>query len=142
MNIKELYEKRLLRKITPDLEKSKKSLEVSENFLKEAKKLKDFDKKLVILTAYTSMFHSARAVLYKDGIQEKSHYAVFMYLKENYKNELNELIFEFNSAREQRHEGMYGLDFEFDEDDCNHIVKKSEEFLNKIKTILNPSSLD
>jgi len=31
----------------------------------------------VILAAYTAMFHAARAVLYKDGIQEKSHYATY-----------------------------------------------------------------
>ena len=112
MKLKELFEKRLLRKIPKDLDKSKKSLEISKKYLNDCKKLiiiPGFN--LIILSAYTSMFHAARALLYKDGIQEKSHYAVFVYLKDKYANELgNELLFEFNNAREQRHDGLYGLE--------------------------------
>ncbi len=138
MKLKELFEKRLLRKIPKDLDKSKKSLEVSKKYFKDCKKLiiiPSFN--LVILSAYTSMFHAARALLYRDGIQEKSHYAVFIYLKDKYTNELgNELLFEFNNAREQRHDGLYGLESEFNEDDAKHIVNVAESFYKKINEIL------
>jgi len=138
MKLKELFEKRLLRKIPKDLDKSKKSLEISKKYLNDCKKLiiiPGFN--LVILSAYTSMFHAARALLYKDGIQEKSHYAVFIYLKEEYANKIgNELLFEFNNAREQRHDGLYGLDSEFNEDDAKHIVNIAESFYKKINEIL------
>lgn len=138
MKIKELFEKRLLRRIPKDLSKSKKSLEIAKKYLEDSKKLiktKNFS--FVILSAYTSMFHSARAILYKDGIQEKSHFAIFIYLKEKYSKEIGEeLLFGFNNAREQRHEGLYGLESNFNHADCEHIISVAEEFYKKIQKIL------
>jgi uncharacterized protein (UPF0332 family) len=137
MNLKELFEKRLLRKIQPNLEKSMKSLETAHKFLKDAEKLNKIDgSQFIILAAYTSMFHNARALLYKDGIQEKSHYAVYVYLKEKYSTELKDLLFEFNSLRDQRHEGLYGLEYSFSETDYTHAIKVAKAFQEKIKLIL------
>lgn len=138
MMLKELFEKRLLRKIPKDLDKSKKSLEISKKYLNDCKKLSMIPIfNLVILSAYTSMFHAARALLYRDGIQEKSHYAVFIYLKDKYANDIgNELLFEFSNAREQRHDGLYGLESEFNDDDAKHIVNVAESFYKKINEIL------
>ncbi|HEC88687.1 MAG TPA: HEPN domain-containing protein, partial [Thermoplasmata archaeon] len=73
MNLEECFEKRLLRKIEPDYEKAKRSIEIAENKLKRAKDA--FDEgflDICLVYGYTSMFHSARALLYKDGVQEKS----------------------------------------------------------------------
>jgi len=136
--LKELFEKRLLRKIPKDLDKSKKSLEISKKYLNDCKNLINMSAfNLVILSAYTSMFHAARALLYKDGIQEKSHYAVFVYLKDKYANEIgDELLFEFSNAREQRHEGLYGLESEFNKDDVKHIINVAESFYKKINEIM------
>jgi len=138
MMLKELFEKRLLRKIPKDLDKSKKSLEISKKYLNDCKNLINMSAfNLVILSAYTSMFHAARALLYKDGIQEKSHYAVFVYLKDKYANEIgDELLFEFSNAREQRHEGLYGLESEFNKDDVKHIINVAESFYKKINEIM------
>lgn len=78
MKLEELFEKRLLRKITPDLPKSEKSMKTAHKFLKDAANMQNKSgENFVILAAYTAMFHAARAVLYKDGIQEKSHYATY-----------------------------------------------------------------
>ncbi len=83
MDVKVFFVNRKLRKIAPDSEKSEQSGKIAENKLEEAKKLFNFEfYEQAILTAYTSMFHIARALLYKDGVQEKSHYAVYFYLKE------------------------------------------------------------
>jgi len=138
MMLKELFEKRLLRKIPKDLDKSKKSLEISKKYLNDCKNLINMSAfNLVILSAYTSMFHAARALLYKDGIQEKSHYAVFVYLKDKYANEIGDkLLFEFSNAREQRHEGLYGLESEFNKDDVKHIINVAESFYKKINEIM------
>ncbi|MBN2052971.1 HEPN domain-containing protein [Candidatus Woesearchaeota archaeon] len=139
MKLDELFEKRLLRKIPKDALKSKKSLEISKKYLEDSKKLVTTGGfNFVILAAYTSMFHAARAILYRDGIQEKSHFAVFAYLKEKYLTQIgNELLFEFNNAREQRHEGLYGLEYEFKEEDVKHIIELAEKFYKKIKTLLS-----
>jgi uncharacterized protein (UPF0332 family) len=130
MNTRELFDKRLLREIPKDPEKVEKSLEIASNYLADAKRLLETrNHKFVILAAYTSMFHAARALLYKDGIQEKSHYAVFIYLKEKYSRQIgSKLLFAFDNAREQRHEGLYGLEYEFNEDDAEHSISVADKF--------------
>ena len=82
-NLDDCFRFRLLRRIKPDLDKARRSVEISKERLNESKnaiKLKIFQ--FAVLEAYMAMFHLARALLYKDGIQEKSHFAVFIYLKE------------------------------------------------------------
>lgn len=57
-----------------DLEKSKRSLEVAASKLEEAEKAfkhELFDATIVL--SYTAIFHAARAILFRDGIIEKSH---------------------------------------------------------------------
>ncbi|MFW6120162.1 MAG: HEPN domain-containing protein, partial [Petrotogales bacterium] len=112
MNTEECYKKRMLRNIPPDLEKAKRSLEIAEKKLKTAKNA--FEKELygpTIIYGYTSMFHSSRALLYKDGVQEKSHICLVLYIKENYSKKIPPyLINSLNSFRKERHETLYGLD--------------------------------
>ena len=121
-NIQDCFEFRLLRKIKPDKEKSKRSLEIANQRLKEAEdtlKLKIYD--FTILQSYMAMFHAARALLYQDGIQEKSHFAIYVYLKERYSNKIPLHILNFlNIHRIERHETMYGLEYkpEKNELDC------------------------
>lgn len=137
MNVNELFEKRLLIKIPCDKEKSLKSLETSKKHLNQAKEIKSLMyNDMIILACYTSMFHAARALLYKDGIQEKSHYAVYIYLKENYSEALGDLIFEFNAAREQRQEELYGLEYQFNEEDYEHIFLAAKRFYKKINELM------
>jgi len=176
MNIKECFKKRILIKIAPDIEKSESSVKTAEMKLAEAKELfsSEFFNQVVI-TAYTSMFHIARALLYKDGIQEKGHFAVFTYFQklklhtlvcssfEKPKNkglykpttlvvgglcffDLNEkysdkipksLINSFFNFQNERHAVLYGLGFEATKQDAEDIVIDAEDFLFKIKIILN-----
>ena len=63
-------------------------------------------------------------------------FASLIEMKEKYSNELEELIFEFNNAREQRHEGLYGLDFEFSEEDCLHVIAVAESLHKKVKKMI------
>src|SRR3989344_5380900 len=83
--VEDCFKFRLLRKISPDKDKVKRSLEVAEIKLKEVPEaIKLGFHSYGILDAYMCMFHAARALLYNDGIQEKSHYAIYIYLKERY----------------------------------------------------------
>lgn len=143
MNIKELINDRKLIKIQIDNDKVTKSLQKAEEFLEKAKTLKlQEHNELVIFSAYTSAFHSARAILYKEGMQEKSHYAIYVYLKEKHAKNLDNLLFEFNSLREQRHTGIYGFDFEFDSEDADHAISVAESFLIRIKQIISHSFIN
>lgn len=138
MDVDECFKKRILRRISPDLEKSKSSINIAVSKLNEAQKL--FQSEFwnnSLLSAYTSIFHSVRALLYKDGIQEKSHYALFVYLKEKYSNLIPfSLINSFYEYQKQRHKILYALEEVYSKDDSEEIIIDAEEFLIKIKEIL------
>jgi len=128
---------RKLRKIEISLEKVKSSLIVSENKLGKSKELFEagfFEESVV--NAYTSMFHSARALLYREGIQEKAHYAVYIYLKEKYSRELGSLIESFLYYQQSRKEILYGFNHSSNKDEAENIIDDAERFIDKIKVIL------
>lgn len=137
-NTEDCFKFRLLRKIKPDKQKSKKSLEIAESKLKKAKemlKLNIFD--FVILESYMSMFHAARALLYEDGIQEKSHYAISVYLKEKYSHKIPLPVINFLEIhRTERHEAMYGLEYQPEKNDAELALKDAEIFIREIKRTL------
>ena len=112
MNVKECFEKGLLKLDKIDLEKAKKSLEIAKHKLEIAKKVFDIELyEETITNSYSSMFHAARALLFKDGIKEKSHYGLFVYIQEKYKDKIEpRFINELNSLRLERHELLYGLE--------------------------------
>ena len=134
-NIEDCFRFRLLRKIKPDEEKAKKSLEISKNRLKEAGRaieLKIFQ--YAILESYMAMFHAARALLYKDGIQEKSHFAIFIYLKEKYSDKIPLHILNLlNIHRIERHEAMYGLEYSPEEQDTLVAVEDAKVFVKEVE---------
>ena len=138
MNLEECFEKRLLRKIEPDYEKAKRSIEIAENKLKRAKDA--FDEgflDICLVYGYTSMFHSARALLYKDGVQEKSHVCIIIYLKEKYSDKIPYyLIQSLDAFRKERHEALYGLDFGISKKDASLAIKDAEEFIEVVKNLL------
>ena len=68
---------------------------------------------MAIVSAYSAMFHAGRAILFRDGVMEKSHVCLIDYLRENYvpSGKLpHGLIFSMDAFREERHHVMYSLD--------------------------------
>ncbi len=138
MDIKRCFEERILRKIKPDLEKVKQSVKNAEIKLERAKELfsKDFFNEALFL-AYTSFFHAARSLLYKDGIQEKSHYATYVYIKEKYFKEIDsKLVESFRVYQLERHDILYGFSKEITKEEANNSILDAEEFIEQIKKIL------
>lgn len=77
MNVNECFEKRLLKKGRPDKLKSEKALDMAAKALEQAEQLMEHEfYEQAILYSYTSMFKASRALLFRDGIFEKSHYCV------------------------------------------------------------------
>jgi len=74
MKTSDCFKKRLLRNITPDKLKMKKALEMAEYLFSN-----EFYEESIV-SSYTSMFQAARALLFRDGIIEKSHACVVAYL--------------------------------------------------------------
>jgi len=139
MNTDELFKKRLLKKISIDLNKVRNSIKIAENKLERAKKLfsSDFFQEAFV-SAYTSIFHSSRALLYKQGIQEKSHFAVYSYIKNKFSSLIpKKLIEAFSNYQLERHNIFYGFESEISKNKAENIILDAEEFLEKIQEILN-----
>lgn len=84
MTLDKLFKEGHLKRIPPSKERAEKSIKVAERYLSEAKQslgIKTYG--LVIIASYSSIFHSSRAVLFVDGIGERSHFAIYEYLKED-----------------------------------------------------------
>ena len=110
-------------------------MEVAEERLAQAKKaLKLGIIPYALIEAYTAMFHAARAVLYRDGIQEKSHYAIYIYLNEKYPEIPSNLL---NIHRIERHETLYGLEYRPTGEEARAAIVDAEKFLQQTK---KPSS--
>src|SRR3989344_1863527 len=141
MDVNDCFKERLLIRMPPNREKVKSSIKIAESKLEEAKKLLDAGfLSNAILSAYTCMFHAARALLYGDGFQEKSHFAVFVYLNEKYSDKIpRSLINSFNNYRNERHDILYGFESYSGKEDAKNAVITSEDFLFKIKEILGDS---
>jgi len=140
MKLNECFEKRLLRRERPDLERSRRSIEVAEAKIDESEKA--FKYGLIdatIILAYTTMFHAARALSFKDGIVEKSHVCLIEYLREKYvkTGRLSEaLINTLDSMRVDRHETLYGLETKSSARDAKYSLQKAKEFLLTVKAML------
>ena len=85
------------------------------------------------------MFQAARALLFKDGIIEKSHACVVAYLKENYAQTLgHDRINWLDTYRLERHESFYGLEKSIvDNEEAEDALVKSEKFLFSVNQIIN-----
>ncbi len=125
MGLTECFERDQLRRIPPDAKKARQSLETAKVKLAEAKGLsKAGFSSVAVVSAYASMFHSARALLYLDGVQEKSHYCLIAYVRETYTASGKVppgLVTVMDAFRQARHDVMYGFG--------EPVVKKSDEVL-------------
>ena len=97
-----------------------------------------------LISGYSAMFHTGRALLFKDGYQEKSHYAVYVFIKERYGGILEtKYLTELNSLRIQRHEVMYGIEEEkrkeIDEVEAEEIISTAKGFLKVVKQLVEES---
>ena len=142
MRLKGCYEKGLLRKRRPDPGKSERAMELAHKDLQRARKLLESEFYMESrLLSYTGMFQAARALLFKDGIFERSHFCVVEYLKENY---VKKHILDINyvnwldTLRVIRHESLYGLEIvEESLEDAEDAYEKASKFIDKVARILD-----
>lgn len=104
--------------------------------------LKDNHNDAALLYAYSSMFSAGRAILYKDGVQEKSHYCLARYLEEKYvkKGKIDaETITLLNAFREERHAIVYGFEeVEVRKEEAREAVSTAKKFSRKVEELLAP----
>lgn len=137
MDIDYCLEKGFLVKIDIDEELVNKELrEASYDLDKAGKALDDEDFKWAIIKAYYSMFHAARAVLFRLGLNEKKHFAVGVVLEDlNKKGKLeSKFVNYFNAAVSSREDADYH--YIYSKEIALYNVKIAEEFLTGMKKLL------
>lgn len=137
MNIDECFEKRLLRKERPDMRKAGRSMEIALEKLDKAKKAHESGVyEASVILAYNAAFHAARAVLFRDGIVEKSHACVAAYLKERVKELEPSFVSIFDTLRFERHDSMYGLESQVKPGDSEYAIKTAQGFVERISRLI------
>lgn len=136
MKLAECFQAGLLKRTSRDMENSARSLKLSMNNIEDAvENLSIHRYRVVAILSYTAMFHAARAILFRDGIKERSHECIPVYLKEKYP-ELETLANILDSYRRFRHDAIYGLDFVMDEEEAQAALDSAKEFLEKIRLFM------
>lgn len=135
---KRCLEKKNLVKVDIDKELIKKEIVAAESDLKDSKDVFDIGKyKLSTITAYYSMFHAARALLYSEGYREKSHFCLRTAIKNIFvdKNLLEpSFLDDYDIAKDLRENADYKSDFS--EESAKQLVSKAKKFLEKSKILL------
>lgn len=136
MKLEDCFQRGFLKRITPDMENARRSIELSASNIEDAdENLRIHRYRVVIVSSYTAMFHAARALLFKDGIKERSHECVPKYLKEKYKD-IGMYANVLDTYRRFRHSAIYGLDVVLDEDEARTALNSAKEFLNIVESII------
>lgn len=128
-------ERRLVKaRITAGMERME--VEAAESDLQDARDSLERDKfKWATIQGYYSMFHSARALLYRRGYREKSHAALLVAIRELYSGELEPSLMDgFEEAMNLRQEADYGL--KFSEAGAVETIESAERFLRRAKELL------
>jgi uncharacterized protein (UPF0332 family) len=129
-----------MRKIPASDGKALKSIAKANKWLGEARKNLEHD--LVdscLVSSYSAMFHAARALLFRDGFREKSHYCVARYLEEKYvrKGKLSKRVVDLlDRFRNLRHTDLYRLDFFVTKEEAKEAIKSAEIVVKEITQLI------
>ncbi len=138
--IENCFNRKLLRHVEPSEEKSKLSIKQAREWLIEAEKnLENEAYKSAQISTYLSLFHSARAILFRDGIREKSHYCIGIYLEKYVKNgTLDEkYVMLFDRMRSARNTDQYSFQVAPSNDEVKSGIKSAEQFIKRMNQLLN-----
>lgn len=140
MNLKECIEQRLIRKDKPDRKKAELALKMADERLIDAEIALDGEiASAVIILSYSCIFHASRALLFKDGFVEKSHFCLFLFVKEKYIESgkiPRKFSFLLKNAKEERHEVLYGLERKETLNDAKEIMANAKEYLEIVEKIV------
>ena len=115
-----------------------KELETAKADLETARKTyKEEDYKWATIQIYYSMFHSARALLYKKNLREHSHYCLIAAIKTLYVETKQIPVYcleGLQEAKNLREEADYYN--RWSQAGCEKLLKLAEEFLHKAESLI------
>lgn len=139
-SIEDCFRQGLLRRVEPSLTKSRESIAEAREWLSEARKnVAAAAYKSAISSLYLAIFHSARAVLFRDGVREKSHYCVGVYLgKYVEQGALEEdCVLIFDRMRSVRHTDQYSFQVHPSKEEVDSGIDIAEKFVNRMQKLLD-----
>lgn len=139
LDLKRCFETGLLKRAQTERTLVPKELHQAGFFLKEAGELLLLGKDIIaVLPLYNAFFHCARAVLFRDGIKERSHFCIARYLEEEYvkSKKLDAKFLEaFETAMNIRHEVQYSTEPIEIEEDLTELHTVCEEFIEAMRSL-------
>ena len=140
IDTEECFEKKLLKKDNADIGLAKKSIKQAEFFLGEASDLINLEKKEIsVMSLYNAYFHTSRALLFKDGIKERSHYCLARYIESEYvkKKRLSEKFLNtFENLMNLRKNIQYSTEKAMIDEDLDESCNICEEFISIVREII------
>lgn len=140
MNFEDCLKRNLIRRDENAIERVEKSLEISFRFLKSARKNLEIEEyEMAEIAAYNAIFHAARALLFKKGYVERSHFCLIIALRHLYKDNLEiiDYLNAFDRIRLSRHNIQYG-GVTTDRNEAEYVMNFAREFSDVVKNLLNP----
>ncbi len=138
--LSDCFDRRLLTNVGPSTGLARKSLRQAEVFLVDAVDLINIGKnRMATIALYNTFFHTARALLFRDGIKERSHFCVARYLEEKYvvKGLLKEdFLDHLDALRDARHETQYSLEIPAMEIDMDMAVEVCRGFMKAVEGLI------
>jgi len=138
LNLEDCFEKNLLRKTDPSDAKAKRSLEQARVWVDEARRTLDAGAyRSGLMAVYMGYFHAARAVLFRDGLREKSHICIEIYLEEYVRRGRleEEWLLLYHRLRSARHLDQYSFTAAPTEDEVEFAIDHAEAFIDRIGRI-------
>jgi uncharacterized protein (UPF0332 family) len=139
-SLKKCFSTGLLRKVRPKTELAIKDVLRAEFFLDESISLLTQGKReIAAISLYNAYFHTARALLDKDGVTERSHACVVEFVKEKYamKNKMPmQMVTCFEQVLLLRHDVQYSAEpIEIDED-LAELCDVCQEFITRVRRLI------
>ena len=135
----ECYDRGLLRNVPASEEKALLSLVQAREWIVEAQQDLDADAlRSGLIAVYMGYFHAARALLYRDGIREKSHYCIGIYLESYQKKGLLEdkWVLQFDHMRGLRQNDQYSFDARPTTAEVRQALLDAEHFINRMEQLI------
>jgi len=139
MNVEDCFVQGLLKKDKPDKGKALRSIDMAlKKAAKSEKLLKSDFLEEAVVSAYSAMFHAARSILFKEGIKERSHYAVYVYLKEKYSQRIErKFLVQFDYLRQERHDVVYSLEeSKLQASEVKDAIEMAKKFIENLKKLI------